>query len=182
MIRPTVGLLLLLCIVCGCNENRPGTIEELPPPAGSEWVSRVDEEHRAAIQLGRYASGQASDQRLRNYGWDMLAFHRIMQRRLEAIAQQNRIPLKDTIDGIYQQLIKDMAAKAGNNFDSSFMSVMAEREKAMIMVLDQIILSRPLSGLHFFALADRDSVQHHLDRLKDIKDSINVKRKRWVQL
>lgn len=181
MIRPAVGL-WLLCSIYSCNSNRSGPSGELPPPAGSEWVSKADEEHRTAIQLGRYASGQASDQRLRNYGWNMLYFHRAMQRRLEEIARQNSIPLKDTIDSAYRQLIKDMAAKAGNNFDSSFMLVMAEREQAMIGILDQILQSRTLAGLQSLAMADKDSVRQQLRRLIEIKDSINVKRKRWVQL
>jgi len=185
MNRLFAGLAVLwaLFFLCYCTgrHNDPAAydVAALPRPAG-DFIVKVAEEHMASAELGRYASGQASDWRLRTYGWHMLAFHRAALQRVRVIAAVRDIRLKDTMDEGYRRLVDSLKQKAGNPFDSTFMSVMAEREKMMIGDYDQAIQKISDPQIKAFAAAERDSLLQHLVRITAIRDSINVKKKRWA--
>lgn len=169
---------LFLC-ACGGRHNDPAepAVSALSGSSAS-FIVQVAEEHMVAAELGRYASGQASDWRLRTYGWRMLDFHLAALQRVEHIAASRNVQLKDTMDIGYRQLVDSLKHKAGNPFDSTFMSVMTDREKRMIGNYDQAIRTFSDPQIKTFAMAERDSLLQHLTRITDIRDSIYIRKNR----
>lgn len=166
-----IATLLLACN--GNNPGRSGTIAGTADPANDAFMKEASEDHMIALELGRYASGQASDQRLKNYGRYMATFHKTALEHIRTMAMTKGIVLNDTMNTGYQNLISGLIGKGGNFFDSSYMAVMIQQEKRMINNADRAAKRTEDDDIRRFAGSQKDSMFHHLDRIITLRDSIN---------
>lgn len=175
--RYLYGLVGLWLLVLACQSpGRPEENRAAPDSAEETYLETWADEAATGLELGRYAAGKASDQRLKTYGLRLRDFYRRASDSITLLLQRRGMALPDTLTAEGLQLVGEMAAKAGNDFDSSFMAVMAEQQKQLISSCDDAIKELKNKDMQEFALVFRDSLLRHLDRIITIKDSIYLRK------
>lgn len=167
--------LWLLSLACQ-SPDRPEQYRAAPDSAEEAYLETWAGETGTSLELGRYAAGKASDQRLKTYGLRLRDLCLRLSDRIAVLSQRRGIVLRDTLAPEGLQLVSEMAARAGNDFDSSFMAVMTEQQKQLISSCDNALKELKNKDMQEFARVFRDSLLQHLDRIITIKDSIYLRK------
>jgi putative membrane protein len=146
------------------------------PSTNNDFIAKAAEGSMAEIQLGRFASGHATDQRLKNYGYLMIEEHKRLLDQLKQLAAERNAKLPDTINTDHQQLISFLAPRGGNIFDSTYMAEVMKHQKQLSDLYGNIMKTSADSGLNRFAATTQPLIVRHLLKLVNIKDSIQIRR------
>jgi putative membrane protein len=128
------------------------------------------------LASGRFASGHATDQRLKDYGYKMIKDHGNLLGQLKQMALLRNITLLDTVNNHHQQLLGVLNAEAGNSFDSVYMAEIINHQKKLVHLYDKIQTSSD-TALQSYAIKTLPIITDHLLHLITIRDSINIKKK-----
>lgn len=178
--KRAIAFLSVLLIACNSNTSPPDNgLTQDRPIAGrdnQEFLQMAAEGSMTEIASGRFASGHATDQRLKDYGYKMIKDHGNLLGRLKQIALSENISLPDTVNHHHQQLLKVLGSKAGNSFDSIYMAEIISHQKKLIHLYDKIHASSD-TGLRAYAIKNLPVITSHLLYLVTLRDSINIKKK-----
>jgi putative membrane protein len=124
------------------------------------------------LASGRFASGHATDQRLKDYGYEMIKDHGNLLEQLKQMALLRNIDLPVNNQ---QQLLRLLRTKAGNSFDSIYMAEIISHQKKLIHLYDKIQTSSD-TALQSYVIKTLPVITNHLLHLITIRDSINIKK------
>lgn len=173
-------ILFLSALLIACNSNTTypddGLTQDRPiAESDHKFIQMAAEGSMAELASGRFASGHATDQRLKNYGYEMIKDHENLLAQIKRIALLRNIALPDTVNKNHQQLLQVFSIKAGNSFDSIYMAEIISHQKELIHLYDKIKTSSDTT-LESYAVKAIPVITNHLLRLITIKDSINIKK------
>jgi putative membrane protein len=173
-------ILFLLVMFIACNNNTSAPDDDLvqdnliAKPDSRKFILMAAEASMTELSSGRFASGHATDQRLKSYGYEMIKDHEDLLKQIKLIAQLRNITLPDTVNIDHQQLLQILRTKAGNSFDSIYMAEIIKHQKELSHLYDKIRSSSD-TALASYAARAIPVITNHLLRLITIRDSIYIK-------
>lgn len=175
-------ILFLLVLLIACNSKTSTSDDGIarqdklnPEQDNRKLLLMAAEGSMTALASGRFAAGHATDQRLKNYGYQMIKDHEHLLEQIKSMALLQNITLPDTVNNEHKQLLQILSAKAGNSFDSIYMAEMIKHQKELSHLYDRIKTSSD-TVLTSYATASIPIITNHLLRLITIRDSIYIKR------
>lgn len=175
------GIIFLSVLLIACNSNTStpdnGLTQDrlITGPDNHKFLLMAAEGSMTELASGRFASGHATDQRLKDYGYEMIQDHRNLLGQLKQIALLRNIALPDTVEKNHQQLLQVFGEKAGNSFDSIYMAEIISHQKKLIRLYDEIQTSSD-TALRSYTVKALPVITNHLLHLITIRDSINIKK------
>jgi putative membrane protein len=177
--KRVIIFLSLLLTACNSNTSTPdnGLTQDRLITEGDnhKFLAMAAEGSMTELASGRFASGHATDQRLKDYGYEMIKDHGNLLGQLKQMALLRNITLPDTVNNSHQQLLGVLRAKAGNSFDSTYMAEIISHQKKLIHLYDKIQTS-PDTALQSYAIKTLPVITNHLLHLITIRDSINIEK------
>jgi putative membrane protein len=179
IMKRVILFLSTLLIACNSNTSAPdSSLAQDRPIAASDdrkFILMAAEGSMTELASGRFASGHATDQRLKTYGYEMIKDHEDLLTQIKRIALLKNITLPDTVNKDHQQLLQVLSNKAGNSFDSIYMAEIISHQKELIHLYDKIKTTIDTT-LKSYAVKAIPVITNHLLRLITIRDSINIKK------
>lgn len=178
--KKVIIFLSVLLIACNSNTSTSEnglTQDKLITEGGNhKFFLMAAEGSMTELASGRFASGHATDQRLKDYGYEMIKDHGNLLGQLKQLALLRNITLPDTVNNNHQKLLDVLHTKAGNSFDSIYMVEIINHQKKLIHLYDKIQTSSD-TALRSYAIKTLPVITNHLLHLITIRDSINIKKK-----
>lgn len=169
-------LLIYLAIItlAACNQPSQGSdYQQALSKNDREFIRDAAENSMAEMALGRYASGRASDERLKDQGRLLLMFHDTLLREIKQLSAAKGVKLNDTLNARHQQWVSFFDNKAGAYFDSAYMSVVEKHYNEMMEDYQSIVNTTGNKDVRLFASEKSAALKKHLQRIIEIRDSIN---------
>jgi putative membrane protein len=178
--KRVITFLSVLLIACNSNTSNPdnGLAQDrlITERDNHKFLQMAAEGSMTELASGRFASGHATDQRLKDYGYEMIRDHGNLLGQLKRMALSGNITLPDTVNYNHQQLLGILSAKTGNSFDSIYMAEIISHQKKLIYLYDKFQISSD-TALKSYAIKNLPVITSHLLHLIAIRDSINIKKK-----
>jgi len=152
----------------------------------------------AEVELARVAKQHAASQDVKEFAQMMIDDHTKAGDQLKSVAMSNNIPTQPQVDKDHQQLMDKLSKLQGAEFDRQYMSAMVDdHEKDVSDVRSRVDEDRSLTdrlkgnnpenagavkpkaaddhvtmGVNQWAADTLPTLEHHLDRAKQIKDNL----------
>jgi putative membrane protein len=179
--------LMIITALAACNNN-PSTPQEQPKAdtgrqsnqntaAGDrKFLSDAAEGSMMEVVMGQYASGHATDQRLKDYGVLVAVQQKQMLAQVRKMAEVRKVDLPDTVNDEHLKILLFLTPRGGNIFDSTYMSESIRHQKELSALYDDMIKTANDTELKTYASQTMPLIMNHLLRLITIRDSINIKK------
>ena len=145
-------------------------------PGDSKFLSDAAEGSMMELVMGQYASGHATDQRLKDYGALITAQQKQMLEQVRTMAEVRKVALPDTVNKEHLKLLVFLTPRGGNIFDSTYMSETIRHQKELASLYDDVIKTGTDTEVKTYARESLPLIMNHLLRLITIRDSINIKK------
>ncbi len=122
--------------------------------------------HLAAIKLGEYASANASDAKVKEFGSMMVKEHEqgLADLRLLAIAKNHRLPKRLDMD--HQNLWNELSDLQGTSFDARFKEEMLTGHQKALLLFERAAQFGEDAEVRKYAKKYIPAIKEHLDTLK----------------
>lgn len=163
------------------------------------WVSDQLAGGMAEVELGKLAKERAASPDVKQFGQMMIDDHTKAGDQLKQIASSNAIPTDAKIDDKHQNLMDKLSKLNGRDFDKEYMSAMIDDHESDVRELrsradenrslgDRLTGKNPENpaavkpekadnhvdaSINQWAADALPTVEHHLDRAKEIKDALD---------
>jgi len=144
----------------------------------SAFLQTAAEGSMTEMALGRFASGHATDQRLKDYGYRMMEDHGRLLATLRRLAAQRQVALPDTVNDAHMQLLRSLGPEGGNWFDSTYMAEVIAHQKVMVNAYDEVAQASGDDAFQSFTRETTPALMRDLLQIITIKDSINIRKPR----
>lgn len=183
------NIILLFVAMAGlaaCNSNQSSpqrSVSDSAPQskqntvAGDrEFLSAAAEGSMMELVMGQYASGHATDQRLKDYGGLIVAQQKQMEAQVRKMAEVRNVTLPDTVSDEHLKLLVFLTPRGGNIFDSTYMSETIRHQKQLANLYDDAGKNLSDTEIKTYARETLPLIMNHLLKLITLRDSINIKK------
>lgn len=123
----------------------------------------------AEVELGRLAQQKAVSQQVKDFGKMMVDDHSKANAELKTIADHHYVQLPDSVGGDAKQLITELSAKSGANFDKAYVEAMVKDHEEDVKEFTDAQKILTYEDLNAFDKKTLPVLQKHLDAIKKIK-------------
>lgn len=124
------------------------------------------------IELGRLAQQKGSSDAVRQFGARMEQDHSQASRQLQQVAQQHGVTPPDTLGSEHRQMIQELSALDGGEFDQAYMDAMVEDHDDDIDAFQEAAESGGSADIQQFARQTLPILQQHRQMAESIQSSL----------
>lgn len=125
------------------------------------------------VKLGEYASKNAADKRVKNFGSMMVKDHTKANHELKSIATSKNIAIPSAVGEDKMQDMNDLMKKTGKDFDKAYMDAMVKDHKDDIDLFQKTADNSKDSAMKAFAAKALPTLKKHLDSAEAIVKANN---------
>lgn len=170
-------------VFTACNSNKSEDSKEM---AKEENEAALDDTHleddsefavaaadggMLEVKLGELAATNASSQKVKDFGKEMVKDHSKANDELKALAQQKNISLPTVLSDDKQKDYDDLAKKTGKDFDKAYAAYMVDDHEEDIKEFEKAAKDSKDADLKTWAEGKVPALQHHLEMAKAIRDA-----------
>lgn len=179
--------LMLTAVSCGNNSTETTSsdttvVQDSNMQAGANEMQRQnqrDEEFamKAAeggmmeVMMGELAQKNGASGEVKDFGKMMVTDHSKANDELKALAAQKNINLPSTLGNEKQDKYNDLAKKTGKDFDKDYIDLMVKDHEHDIDEFQEEADKGNDPDIKAFAAKTLPTLQHHYDRIKQIRDA-----------
>lgn len=126
----------------------------------------------AEVALGKMAAAKGASKDVKDFGNMMVMDHGKANAELMNIAKAKNITLPATLDAEHQAKSDSLSKLNGAAFDKAYVAAMVEGHKKTLALMQSEAASGTDAELKGFAAKTGPVVQHHLDEIQKIQESI----------
>ena len=121
------------------------------------------------VELGRLAQQKGVSQQVKDFGKMMVDDHSQANAELKTIAAHHYVQLPDSVGGDEKQLIAELSAKSGSDFDIAYVDAMVKDHEEDVKEFTDAQKILTYDDLNAFDKKTLPVLQKHLDAIKKIK-------------
>ena len=152
--------LAVVCIVTAQEANRLKNADET-------FVMKAAQGGSAEVELGNLAMQRGANQKVKDFGQQMVTDHTKAGDELKAIASKNGISLPAGIDAKSQSTNQRLSSLSGAAFDRAYMEDMVKDHKEDVAEFQKEAHGGSDPDLKAFARETLPTLQHHLQMAED---------------
>jgi putative membrane protein len=126
----------------------------------------------AEVNLGRLARQKAVNQQVKDFGAMMVEDHSKANAELKTIAEHHFVTLPDSAGAAEQQLMRELSAKSGSDFDKAYVEAMVKDHEEDIKSFNAAQATLTYDDLRAFNKKTLPVLQKHLDAIKSIQSQL----------
>jgi len=126
----------------------------------------------AEVALGKMAAAKGADDKVKEFGNMMVMDHGKANAELMSIAKGKNITLPAGLDAEHQAKSDSLSKLSGKDFDKAYVNAMIEGHKKTLALMQSEATNGKDTELKAFAAKTAPVVQHHLDEIQKIHDSM----------
>lgn len=126
----------------------------------------------AEVALGKMAAAKGADSKVKEFGNMMVMDHGKANAELMSIAKSKNITLPGGLDAEHQAKSDSLSKLSGKDFDMAYVNAMIEGHKKTLSLMQSEATNGKDTELKAFAAKTAPVVQHHLDEIQKIHDSM----------
>lgn len=138
----------------------------------SDFVAKAASGGLMEVQLGQYASQNASNDRVKAFGNMMVQDHTKANNELKSLASANNISVPADLSEEQKKHMDDLMKKKGKDFDKAYMSMMVDDHKEDIAAFQKAADNLGDTTIKSFAQRTLPVLQVHLDSANAINGSL----------
>lgn len=143
----------------------------------ADVVGGMHMSNSAEIELGELATQRATHADVKAFAEMMVADHRQMNQSLSPLVQQfastESGDRAEDVGDDSQDWVEDLREKTGREFDERYMEIMVESHEDALDLLNRAANSNTSAEVQSAVNTARPKVQAHLDRARQIRESLN---------
>lgn len=138
----------------------------------SEFVTAAADGGMLEVKLGELTQTHATDERVKQFGQQLITDHSKVNTELQTLAQQKNISLPTALSRDTQKIYDDLANKSGADFDQAFVRAMVKDHKDDVDLFQKQADSGNDRDLKSWASEKLPTLRHHLQKAEDLEDSM----------
>jgi len=127
----------------------------------------------AEVALGKMAAAKGASKAVKDFGNMMVTDHGKANDELKSIAGKKNLNLPASLDAEHQAKSDSLSKLSGKDFDKAYVDAMIEGHKKTLSLMQSEATNGKDADLKAFASKTAPVVQHHLDEIQKIHDSMN---------
>lgn len=139
----------------------------------SEFMTKAASGGMMEVELGRMAQEKGQMQEVKDFGKMMVDDHSKVNDELKMMAQQKGLTLPDSMGQDHMDNVNDLKEKTGADFDKAYMDLMVSDHEEDVEMFEEASNNLEDAEAKAFAGKTLTTLRQHLDRAKQIKDSMN---------
>ena len=136
-----------------------------------EFAMKAAEGGMMEVMMGELAQKNGASQEVKDFGKMMVTDHSKANDELKALAAQKNINLPSTLGNEKQDKYNDLAKKTGKDFDKDYIDLMVKDHEHDIDEFKEEADKGNDPDIKAFAAKTLPTLQHHYDRIKQIRDA-----------
>lgn len=181
------ALIAGVCLVQSCNNNRQQSEDSIDSAKEVNDTTLVHAEETISdfmieaasggmkeVELGNIAAQKSTNPRVKDFAKLMVNEHTKTNKELQALAEAKNVTLPGMMGDKDQEILNDLRAKSGAEFDKDYMKEMVDSHKKMINKFEKRAKEEDKRDTEVSAFAQKTltHLQMHLDSAKAIHDSL----------
>src|SRR5690606_21258171 len=167
-------MIFILMVISFCGLKGQEKLEEdIISVHDKSFVEEATKSGLAEVEMGKLAQKQGNSQFVKTFGFQMENDHSKANREVKEIAGRKNISLSNTLPN--QQMMDQMSAKSGTDFDKAFMAQMVIEHEKAISLFENFIQNGRNTELINWAKTKLPVLKAHLKEAKEIEKYIQVK-------
>jgi len=165
------------------SANPPAPAPRAVPPGQGDaktgdqgFVTEVAMDGMAEVDLGRLASAQASNDKVKAFGQRMVTDHGKAGDELKSLAAAKQITLPTSIDAKHQAMHDKFAKLSGAEFDRAYVKDMVAGHKKAVDAFTRESMSGQDSDVKGWAAKTLPTLREHLRMIEDLDKELNSTR------
>lgn len=136
-----------------------------------EFAMKAAEGGMMEVMMGELAQKNGASREVKDFGKMMVTDHSKANDELKALAAQKNINLPSTLGNEKQDKYNDLAKKTGKDFDKDYIDLMVKDHEHDIDEFKEEADKGNDPDIKAFAAKTLPTLQHHYDRIKQIRDA-----------
>lgn len=156
--------------------DRPGNqtgAKTTEPSSDTAIVQQLAAGGTAEVAAGKVASSKAQNQKVKEFGQQMVTDHTKANDKLMALAKTKNINVQAKPDSEHTAKLAELEKLSGSAFDKKYMEGQVEDHQKTVQLLQRAISSGKDSDIRQFATDTLPVVTHHLDMAKQLQVSVS---------
>lgn len=121
------------------------------------------------VTLGLVAGTRTADEPVRRFAERMVRDHGALQLLLMDAAHRAQVTLPDQLDPKHQQLVTDLRAKSGAQFETAFVDAMIKGHETAVQKLEQAQATHPAGPIKDYAALALSVIKEHLQQARRLQ-------------
>jgi len=152
--------------------NTPTTTTMSVDKDCADFMVKVADGSMTEVELGKAATGKATNQRVKNFAQMMVDDHSKANEELKSLAGQKNVTLPATISSDHQKDVDDLNKKSGKDYDKSFMKMMVSDHQKVIDAFEKASKDAKDADVKSWVDKTLPRLRMHLDSAKAINNSL----------
>ncbi|MGI9086200.1 MAG: DUF4142 domain-containing protein [Chthoniobacterales bacterium] len=128
----------------------------------------------AEVELGRLAAERATSPQVKQFAQQMIEDHSMAGKKLEQLAQLKKVELPPGILPQAKQTKEKLSKLSGENFDREYVQAMVQAHEKDVAGFEAVSKNATDADVKAFAAATLPTLQHHLEMIRALAQSMNL--------
>lgn len=172
LIYPVLGLAIAFSVQ-SCDNWKAKYYNEksLVDQPGMQFLNHAMEGGLTEVAASKLAVANSTNQDVVSFAKMMIADHSKADSTLQSIKDDQLVTAKDTISGEHQEILDSLATKKGADFDKAYLAMMVKDHDEAVELFTEATSDKNIP-IHYFAKDNLPTIQEHLKKAEELKDSL----------
>jgi len=147
--------------------------EKLDPKADTQtFLTIAAEEQQVEIALGQLAAQRAQNNRVKEFGSQMVEAHKKVRREAEELASKHQVPLSPKLTPEDKQKVDELSKLSGPEFDRAYMNFALHNHETSVEQFQQHVETMRYPDLREWFTSTLPVMKAHRDQARVVKNSL----------
>ncbi len=148
---------------------------QLDPKADTQtFLTIAVEEQHVAIALGQLAAQRAQNDRVKEFGSQMVEDHKKARREAEELASKHHVPLPTKLTPEDKKKVDELSKLSGNEFDRAYMNFALHNHETTLEEFQHHVDTMRYPDLRAWFISTLPVLKTHRDRARLVKNSLQT--------
>ena len=149
--------------------------EQLDPKADTQtFLTIAAEEQQVAIALGQLAAQRAKNEKVMEFGSNMVEAHKKVRREAEQLASKHQVPLSAKLTLEDKKKVDELSQMSGHEFDRAYMDFTLHNHETTLEEYQQHISTMRYPDLREWFTSTLPVLKAHRDQARLVKNSLQT--------
>jgi putative membrane protein len=168
----TLGrLCLTICAAVGFSSP---ILAQAAKTDAQSFLEKAAEGHQIEISLGQLAVQRAVNQRVKDFGQEMVEDHKKGGQQVEQLALKCGVQLSPGVSEEHKQKVNKLSQLSGHAFDRAYIDYILEDHETTVVEFQQLVKTIQDVGIKQWIASTLPTLQNHREKAQQVKYSLQT--------